>query len=151
MRFRVPENGVFSNQAVLSFQTKLLRTEINKARTDEKNVEVKLEKARGAVQRGVDENFWPSLIKDLSLRGQRQTTTVKVTHQKKLRKLSERQDQPLGKQGEGSVRALDDVELANWVQQLLALGLEHRIRDKFNETHFLADIDIFLSDLNQKS
>ena len=76
-RFKVPENGVFSNQAVHSFQTKLLRTEINKARTDKKNVKVKLERARGTVQRGVDENFWPSVIKYLSLRGQRQTTTVK--------------------------------------------------------------------------
>ena len=74
LRFRVPENGVFSNQAIHSFQTKLLRTEINKARTVEKNVEVKLERARGAVQRGVDEKFWPSVIKYLSLRGQRQTS-----------------------------------------------------------------------------
>ena len=131
LRFRVPKNGVFLNQAVHSFQTKLLRTEINKARTDEKNVEVKLERARSAVQRGVDEKFWPSVIKYLSLRGQRQKTTVKETQQKKLMKLSERQDKPLGKQGEGSVRALDDVELPNWVQQVLALGPKHPVRDKF--------------------
>ena len=150
LRFRVPENGVFSNQAAHSFQTKLLRTEINKARTDKKNVEVKLERARGAVQRGGDEKFWPSVIKYLSLRGQRQTTTVRETHQKKLMKLSERQDRPLGKQGEGSVRALDDVELPNCVQQVLALGPKHLVRDKFNETHFLADIDIFLSDLKNR-
>ena len=120
LRFRVPENGMFLNQAVHSFQTKLLRTEINKARTDEKNAEVKLEKARGSVHRGVDEKFWPSVIKYLTLRGQRQTATVKETHQKKLMKLSEWLDRPLGKQGEGSVRALDDVELPNWVQQVLA-------------------------------
>ena len=62
-------------------------------------------------------------------------------------KLSERQNRPLGKQGEGSVRAFDDVESPNWVQQVLALGPKHPVRDKFNETHFLADIDIFLSDL----
>ena len=32
------------------------------------------------------------------------------------------------------------------------MGPKHPIRDKFNETHFLADIDIFLSQLkNQKS
>ena len=31
---------------------------------------VKLERARGAVQRGVDEKFWPSVIKYLTLRGQ---------------------------------------------------------------------------------
>ena len=141
---------MFLNQAGHSFQTKLLRKEINKARTDEKNVEVKLERARGAVQRGVDEKFWPSVIIYLSLRGQRQTTTVKETHQKKLMKLSERQDRPPGKQGEGSVRALGDVELPNWVQQVLALGPKYPVRDKFNETHFLADIDIFLSDLKNR-
>ena len=50
LRFRVPENGVFSNELVNSFQTKFLRMEINKARTDEKNVEVKLERARGVVE-----------------------------------------------------------------------------------------------------
>ena len=127
LRFRVPENGVFSNQAVHSFQTKILRMEINKASTDEKNVEVKLERARGAVQRCLDEKFWPSVFKYLSLRGQRQTATVKESHQKKLVKLSERQERPLGKQGEGSVRALDDVELPNWVQQVLALGPKHPV------------------------
>ena len=68
LRFRVPENRVFSNQAVHSFQTKLLRTEKNKARRDEKNVEVKLERAGGAVQRGVDGKFWPSVINYLSHR-----------------------------------------------------------------------------------
>ena len=93
---------MFSSQAVHSFQTKVLRTVINKARTDEKNVGVKLEKTTGAVQRGVGEKFWPSVMKYLSLRGLRQTTTVKETHQKKLMKLSERQDRPLRKQGKGS-------------------------------------------------
>ena len=102
---------MFPNQAVHRFQTKLLRTEINKARRDEKNIEVKLERTRGAVQMGVYEKFCLPVIKYLSLRGQRQTATVKETHQKKLMKLSERQDRPLRKQGEGSVRAPDDVEL----------------------------------------
>ena len=80
LRFRVPKNGVCSNQAVNSFQTKLLGTEFNKARTDEKNVENKIERARGAVQGGEDEKLWPSVMKHLSLRGQKQTKTVKETH-----------------------------------------------------------------------
>ena len=46
-------------------------------------------------------------------------------------KLSERQDRLLGKQNEGSVKALDDVELPEWVQQVLALGLKNPVRDKF--------------------
>ena len=65
-------------------------------------------------------------------------------------KLSERPDRPLGKHGEGSVKSLDDVELPNWLQQVLALGPKHPVRDNFNETHFLAVIDIFLSDLKNR-
>ena len=33
---------------------------------------------------------------------------------------------------------------------MLALGPKHPVRDKFNEIHFLPDIDIFLSDLNNR-
>ena len=33
---------------------------------------------------------------------------------------------------------------------MLALGPKHPVVDKFNETHFLADIDIFLSDLKNR-
>ena len=62
-------------------------------------------------------------------------------------KLSEKQDRPLGKQDEGSVKALDDVELPDWIQQVLEVGPKYPVRDKFNETHFLVDIDIFLLDL----
>ena len=62
-------------------------------------------------------------------------------------KLSERQDRSLGKQCEGSVKALVDVGLPNWVQHALALGRKHPFRLNFIETNFLADIDIFPSDL----
>ena len=150
VRLRSPEKRVFLNHAVDSFQTKFLRMKINRARSDEKNIEVKLERARGEAQRGLDEKFWPSVMKYLSLRGQRKTTTVKKTHQKKLAKLSERQDRLLGKKGEGSVKALGYVEIPNWAQQKLALGPKHPARNKFNETFFLGDIDIFLSDLKNR-
>ena len=103
---------------------------------------------RGAVQRGVYDKFCPSVMKLLSLRRQRQITTVKKNRQKKLLRLSERQDRPLGKQSEGSVKALDDIELSDWVQQVLVLGPKHPVRDKFNETHSLADIDICLSSIS---
>ena len=54
-------------------------------------------------------------MKYFSRIGQRQTTTVEEPNQKKPMKLSERQDRPLGKQNEGPVKALDDVELPEWV------------------------------------
>ena len=34
VRFRVPDNGVFSNQAVYSFQLRLLRSEISQVNAD---------------------------------------------------------------------------------------------------------------------
>ena len=47
---------------------------------------------------------------------------------------------------------LDNIELPGWVHEVLSMGPRHPIRDKFNETHLLADIDIFLSHLkNQKT
>ena len=46
---------------------------------------------------------------------------------------------------------LDKIELPGWVHEVLSMGPKHPIRDKYNETHFVADIDIFLSKLkNQK-
>ena len=50
----MPENGVFSDQAVHSFQLKLLRTEINQARSEEKKIDDDLAKAREVVRRGMN-------------------------------------------------------------------------------------------------
>ena len=68
---------------------------------------------------------------------------LKRPRQKKLMKLPERQDRPKGKQVKGSVNAHDDVERPVWVK--------HPFRDKFNETHFFADIDILLLDPKNRS
>ena len=110
---------MFWNQAVHSFQKKLLRTKIKQAKADEKIVKCKLERAKSAVQRGVYEKFLSFVIKILPLRGQRQTTTVKETHQKTLLKLSERH---LGMQREGSVKTLDDVESPDWYKNFWHWG-----------------------------
>ena len=70
----------------------------------------------------------------------------------KLVKLSERQDKLPGGRNEQSVKVLDKIELPGWVQEVLSTGPKHPIRAKFNETHFFANIDIFLSQLkNQKT
>ena len=49
---------------------------------------------------------------------------------------------------ERAVRILDEVILPLWVREVLSFGPKHPVRDKFNEIHFLADIDSFLSELN---
>ena len=72
---------MFLNQVVHSFPTMFYEQRITKARTDEKNVEVKLERARGAVQRGVDEKFWPrAKIKRNWLRKRRPVVIAVIHH-----------------------------------------------------------------------
>ena len=51
MKFGVPENGFFSDQAVHNFQFKLLRTETFGANEDRKRYEEMLMKARSLVQK----------------------------------------------------------------------------------------------------
>ena len=48
---------------------------------------------------------------------------------------------------ERSARNLDAVNLPLWLREVLCFGPKHLVRDKFNEIHFLADIDSFLSKL----
>ena len=76
--------------------------------------------------------------------------TTSENHRKKLEKLSERQDKPLGGRNEHSVKVSDDTELPGWVHEVLSMGSKHPIRDKFNKTPFLADIDIFRSQLKNR-
>ena len=86
-------------------------------------------------------------LREASSRGKLKDNIRKL----KKKKLSERQDKPLGGRNEQSVKVLDNIELPEWVYEVLSMGPKHPIREKFNETHFLADIDIFLSQLkNQK-
>ena len=47
---------------------------------------------------------------------------------------------------------LDKIKLPERLHEVLSMCPKHPIRDKLNETHFLADIDVFLSQLkNQKT
>ena len=49
--------------------------------------------------------------------------------------------------GDGSVRILDEMNLPQWVREFWSFRQKHPVRDKFNEIHFLGDIDSFLSEL----
>ena len=134
-----------------NIQLKLLRTENSRANEDRKRYEVMLMKARSLVQKKTDEQWWASIFRFVRRQVEASLKTTPENHRKKLEKLSERQDKLLGGRNERSVKVLDNIELPEWVYEVLSKGPKHPIRDKFSETHFLADIDIFLSQLkNQK-
>ena len=118
--------------------------------TNAKNITSKPDKARCEVQREVNEELWPLVARYSTLRETKTTSAIKETHQKKLKKLAERQDCPLGRRSERSVLTIDDIELPHWIQHLLSLGTKHPVSYKIKETYFLADIDSFLSDIKHR-
>ena len=143
LRFRVPDNGVFLAEAVHSFQQRLIRSELSQASADRAKASGNLVKAREVVRRGIDKKWWPSVIFYLNRHARCSVNNLKSRHKRKLEKLSERQDRPLKNLDERAVRILDEVILPLWVREILSFGPKHPVRDKFNEIHFLVDIDSF--------
>ena len=86
------------------------------------------------------------MILYLNLQAKCSVNNLISRHKKKLEKLSERQHRPLKILDERSVRNLDEVALPLWVREVLSFGPKHPVRHKFNEIHFLANIDSFLSE-----
>ena len=104
------------------------------------------------MQKEIYEQWWSSIFRFVRRQVEASLKTTSKKHRKKLEKLTERQDKPLAGRNERSVMVLDNIELPGWVYEVLSMGPKHPIRDKINETYFLADIDIFLSQLkNQKT
>ena len=135
-----------------NFQLKLLRTETSRANEDRKRYEEMLMVARSLVQKEIDEQLWASIFRFVRRQVGASLETTSENHRKKLEKLSERQNKPPGGRNEQSVKVLGNIELPGWVHEVPSRGSKHPIRDKYNETHFLADIEIFLSQLkNQKT
>ena len=69
---------------------------------------------------------------------------VRRRHQKKLQMLATEQERPLTNL-KNTVRIVGDIqEPTKFVMDILALGLKHRVRGKFNKLHYLADVDKLL-------
>ena len=143
----MPGNGVFPDQAVYSFQLRLLRSEISQANADRAKASGNLIKSSGVVRRGIDEKWWPSVIFYLNQQARCSVNNMISRHKRKLKKFSEKQDRSLKNLDERSVRILDEVILPLWVREVLSFGPKYPVRDKFTGIHFLADDDSFLSEL----
>ena len=72
-----------------------------------------------------------------------------VYSERKLAKLTVRQDKPLRASNEKTVAVLDNIILPGFVKDLLAFGPKHQIRDKFKELHLLAAIDSLIRNLRE--
>ena len=150
LRFRVPKNGVFSDQAVHSFQIKLFRTEMGRAKEERGRAAEGFGKVRDIVRRTIVERLWPSVTKNVLRQARDNALATRLSHSKKIEKLDDRQNRPPGKLHKKAVKVLNDMKMPGWVDELLSMGPKHPVRDKFNEVHFLADIDFF-SELNEEA
>ena len=86
----MPDNGVFSDQAVHSFQLRLLRSDMIQTNADSAKALGNLVKAGEVVRRGIDEKWWPSVIFYLNRQARCIVKDLISGHKRKLEKLSDR-------------------------------------------------------------
>ena len=98
----------FSDQAVHSFQLKLLRSEISTA-VDTHNKCDQKQAASRKVLKNLDNHLLPSVIFVLSNRVRNHVVSSEQRLQGELAKLSERQDKPLRSSDEKTVVVLDNI------------------------------------------
>ena len=149
MRFRAHENEVFSEQAVQSFKLKNLKQEIILAEKGRKMFKEKVETNRIIYRENVRPELMTSAVSRIRREMRNHSAMVQNRLNGKLDKLSERQDIPLWTGSRSNVVIMDGGELPNFVVDILSLGPKHPRRDKFNEVHFLADVDKLVRELRE--
>ena len=151
LRFGAPKNDFFSEQAVHSFQLKLLKQEINRAEKDRKVFKEKLETDRSNFRENVKPELMPSVVSCIKLEMRNHSAMVQSRLNGKLDNLSERQDRPLRNGSRSDVVIMDGRELPTFVLDFSSLGPKQPVKDKFNEVHFLADVDKLVRELRENN
>ena len=149
MRFRAPKSEIFSEQAVHSFQLKLLKQEINRSERGRKLFKEKLETDMSSFRENVKPEQMPSVVSCIKREMKNHSARVQNRLNGKLDKLSERQDRPLRNGSHSNVVIMDGHELPKFLLDILSLGPKHPVRDKFNEVQILADVDKLLRELRE--
>ena len=98
--------------------------------------------------KNLDNHLLSSVIFVLRNRLRNHVVSSEQRLQGKLAKLSERQDKPL-RSNDKTVAVLDNIILPGFFKDLLAFGTKHPVRDKCKGLHFLADIDILISEMHE--
>ena len=130
-----------SEQAVHSFQLKLLKEEINRAKKGRKVFKEKLATDRSNFRENVRQGLMPCLVFSIRREMRNQFAMVKNRLNGKLDKFSERQDRPLRNGTHSNIVIMDECELPKFVLDILSLRPKHPVRHKFNEVHFIVEVD----------
>ena len=130
-----------------SFQLKLLRKKINRAEQSRRFFEEKLGEDRGILRKEMKKELLPSVAYSIRKEMRDQSELISKRLNDEFGKLTERQDRSLRNGSHNNVVTLEGVELPKFVLDVLSLGPKHPVRDKFNEVHFLADVDRLVREL----
>ena len=93
----------------------------------------------------------PSVVSCIKREMRNHSVMVQNTLNGKLNELSKRQDRPLLNGSHSNVVIMNGRELPKFVLDILSLGPKHPERDKFNEVHFLADVDKLVRELRENN
>ena len=102
LKFRVPNNGKFTKQAIFDFQYKLLKAEFYEAENELVNIKAELEPARKTLQKLAYESnegmlMLHHMINSIFRLSNKIQRDISERHALKLNKWSIRQDKPLCK------------------------------------------------------
>ena len=151
LKFRIRKNEVFSEEAVHSFQLKLLRKEKSRAEKGLKLFEKKHGEEKDILRKDLKKRCSPSIMYSVRMEMRNQSKFFCNLFNDMLTKLSERQDRSLRNGSHNNVVTIDGVELPKLVLNVLSSGPKRPFREKFKEVHFLAHVDNLVRELREKN
>ena len=149
LKFRVPNNGCFDDDAVEKFQRGLLHKEIGRARSTLSDLLLRLEEKRDILKQKLPRNCVPSAVVYSRIQRVKSRIYTSATHDKKIKNLSLLQKKPLFNV-KNTVRIVDvSINIPSYVLQTLALGPRNPVMTRFNEKDVLVELDGFLNYCNE--
>ena len=122
LRFRAPKNEIFFEQAVHSFQLKLLKQEINRAEKGRKVFKEKLQTNRNNFREIVKPELMPCVVSCIKREMRNHSAMVQNRLNGNFDKLSERQYRPQRNGSHSNVVITNGRELPKFVLDILSLG-----------------------------
>ena len=148
LRFKVPTNGKFTEEAVNAFQTRLLKNEFTNANMQLKSLKDMLKDKRNELKIAVNSTGYPNLLAHIA-RSVRESVEIVLNkintkHDKKINSWSIEQDRPLG-ETDGTIKLIGDIEKPPaFVYETLKLGPRNPILSKFDDKDTLCELDMAL-------
>ena len=151
LKFRIPQNGKFTDRSVWEFQRKLLLKELTLAKNQAANCMEDVNKTRGNLKNHVFEWYKDkSYIMMAHIANaiynfiEFETATIKHKHEKKLQFWGQQQNKPIVDK-ENTIKVIGDIKRPpKIVIETLKLGPRNPVLTKFDEKEILCEMDLFL-------